>query len=280
MFNDLNSTGNNNSQAPVDDIFAETDKTAEAKKFSGYYSSATVKPVAASSADIETQKAGLSSAEEMPSNKGNLLKIILVILLVFLLLGLGYLVYAKFLAGKTASQNLNQEPVSANKGLATATNPVKTVSNSGNAFGQDLLATPVATQTVPVSEEVTNVPSVPLGTTTPPISLVDTDGDGLADQEEAVLGTDPNLKDTDGDGLSDYEEVKIYNTDPKKSDTDGDGLSDYEEVKIYHTDPLKTDTDGDGYSDGAEVKSGYNPLGAGKMSDAQKNTATSTVPGL
>ena len=37
--------------------------------------------------------------------------------------------------------------------------------------------------------------------------LVDTDGDGLSDVEEAALGTDPANPDTDGDGLSDGAEV-------------------------------------------------------------------------
>jgi hypothetical protein len=77
---------------------------------------------------------------------------------------------------------------------------------------------------------------------------------------------DPNSTiDSDHDGLTDYQEVHVYHTDMLRSDTDGDGLSDGDEVNIYHTDPLKADTDGDGYSDGAEVKSGYNPLGPGKL---------------
>jgi len=31
----------------------------------------------------------------------------------------------------------------------------------------------------------------------------DSDGDGLSDEEEAEIGTDPNNPDTDGDGFSD-----------------------------------------------------------------------------
>ena len=82
---------------------------------------------------------------------------------------------------------------------------------------------------------------------------IDTDGDGLTDDEEAAIGTDPNKQDTDGDGLIDYEEVKKYHTDPLKADTDGDGLTDGDEVMKYHTDPLKADTDGDGLTDADEV---------------------------
>ncbi len=82
----------------------------------------------------------------------------------------------------------------------------------------------------------------------------DTDGDGLTDGEEVnAYRTDPLKKDSDGDGLSDYDEVKKYSTDPNKKDTDGDGLSDGDELLKYHTDPLKADTDGDGLSDGEEL---------------------------
>jgi outer membrane protein OmpA-like peptidoglycan-associated protein len=81
----------------------------------------------------------------------------------------------------------------------------------------------------------------------------DPDRDGLTNDEEKQLGTDPNNPDTDGDGLNDGDEVHLYHTDPLKYDTDGDGLSDGDEVLKYHTDPLKYDTDGDGLSDGDEV---------------------------
>jgi len=82
----------------------------------------------------------------------------------------------------------------------------------------------------------------------------DTDGDGLSDGDEVLkYHTDPLNKDTDGDGLTDGEEVLIYHTDPLNKDTDGDGLTDGDEVHLYHTDPLKVDTDGDGLSDGDEV---------------------------
>lgn len=81
---------------------------------------------------------------------------------------------------------------------------------------------------------------------------------------------DVSTKDSDGDGLTDYDEINIYHTDPLKADTDGDGLFDREEVKVYHTDPINPDTDGDGFKDGDEVKSGYNPLGPGKLYDINK----------
>lgn len=65
--------------------------------------------------------------------------------------------------------------------------------------------------------------------------------------------------DSDGDGLSNERE-KTLGTDPNNPDTDHDGLLDGAEVDTYHTNPLKADTDGDGYSDGQEVWHGTNPL--------------------
>ncbi len=85
----------------------------------------------------------------------------------------------------------------------------------------------------------------------------DADGDGLTDDEESALGTDPNDTDTDDDGLDDYEEVNAgndgYITNATNPDTDGDGLDDYEEVNegedTFLTDPTLEDTDGDGAID-------------------------------
>ncbi len=89
----------------------------------------------------------------------------------------------------------------------------------------------------------------------------DSDGDGLTDEEEAKLGTDPFNKDTDGDGLTDGDEVKVYKTNPLNPDTDFDGLKDGEEVLTYKTNPLDRDTDKGGVADGHEVIEDHtNPL--------------------
>ena len=121
----------------------------------------------------------------------------------------------------------------------------------------------------------------------------DTDGDGLLDGLEDILGTDINNVDTDGDGLSDYDEYYItrsnplnmyslfgatidsqvdidedgltnieeleYGSNPLHKDTDDDGLSDNEE-KDYGTNPNIADTDSDGLADGLEITYGFNPL--------------------
>ena len=83
--------------------------------------------------------------------------------------------------------------------------------------------------------------------------LLDSDGDDLLDDEEAVYGTDPYNPDTDGDGLTDGEEVKIYKTNPLHPDTDLDGLSDGAEVHLHGTSPVLRDTDNGGVADGHEV---------------------------
>ena len=253
MFNDLNQNNQSVAQKqPVDDIFAETDKSAEAKNFSGYYNQ-NPPTLSAVSSDIETQKVGLSAGDNSVPAKGKILKVALIALLIILLIGLGYLIYIKFLTGQTVVEN-------------------QVVNNNVVVTSETATKTPefVPTQTTPVSEELTVVTSTPIGLVTPPVSdLTDTDNDGLTDEEETVLGTNINLTDTDNDGLNDFDEVKLNNTNANQVDTDGDGLSDYEEIKIYKTDPTTVDSDNDGYQDKSEIDSGYNPLGDGKLSDVK-----------
>jgi outer membrane protein OmpA-like peptidoglycan-associated protein len=90
---------------------------------------------------------------------------------------------------------------------------------------------------------------------------VDSDGDGLFDKDEAIIGTDPYNPDTDGDGLSDGDEHFKQQTDPLNPDSDFDGLKDGAEVLTYKTNPLDIDTDKGGVSDGHEViEDSTNPL--------------------
>ncbi|MFQ5669488.1 MAG: thrombospondin type 3 repeat-containing protein [Acidobacteriota bacterium] len=132
--------------------------------------------------------------------------------------------------------------------------------------------------------------------------LPDSDRDGLADEEEAILGTDPANSDTDGDGLLDGFEVdhgfdplapgeelgdpdgdgldnlaeQAARTDPNNPDTDGDGVPDGAEVNSLGTDPRRRDTDGDTVTDGAdncpltsnaEQADGVHPGGPGDACD-------------
>lgn len=79
----------------------------------------------------------------------------------------------------------------------------------------------------------------------------DSDGDELTNAEEVEAGSNLMNPDSDLDGLNDYEEVKVYGTSPIDYDTDDDGLSDYEEVQMG-LDPLSSDSDGDGVLDSEE----------------------------
>lgn len=136
-------------------------------------------------------------------------------------------------------------------------------------------ATPEPATPEPATPEPTAVPATPEPTadTSP-----DSDGDGLSDNREAELGTDPANPDTDDDGLSDGDEVTVYmtnpleldtdadnfydggevtrGTDPNNPDTDGDGLLDGDEEYILDTDPRLYDTDGDGVNDLDEIRNG------------------------
>ena len=92
----------------------------------------------------------------------------------------------------------------------------------------------------------------------------DTDGDGLSDDFEQAIGTDPNVSDSDGDGLSDFEEIFGTGTDPLEPDTDGDGTDD-----DVDSDPLGGDT----YPGGAEDADGnYTP------GDSPKEARTGVSP--
>lgn len=66
--------------------------------------------------------------------------------------------------------------------------------------------------------------------------------------------------DGDGDGLSDNSEARLK-TDPANPDSDGDGLTDGAEALDLNTDPARYDSDGDGFSDGTEVTIGSDPMG-------------------
>lgn len=89
--------------------------------------------------------------------------------------------------------------------------------------------------------------------------VFDSDDDGLLDDEEDALGTDPFDTDTDDDGLSDFDEVNTYATDPLDADSDDDGLDDGFEIAAG-TDPLDADSDNDGLPDGAENSAGTDPF--------------------
>lgn len=128
--------------------------------------------------------------------------------------------------------------------------------------------------------------------------FADTDGDGLDDREEILIGWQIQTSrgsrqvysrcadiDTDADGLTDAEESGMaidcdadgstdatWKTDPGRADTDEDGIADRDEICGYPvtlrgttetititTDPTNADTDGDTAPDGLEADLGGNP---------------------
>lgn len=64
---------------------------------------------------------------------------------------------------------------------------------------------------------------------------VNSDGDQLSNGEEAYYGTNPLLTDTDGDGLADDEEVYAYFTNPLLADSDYDDFPDGFEVTFGYS---------------------------------------------
>lgn len=160
------------------------------------------------------------------------LVIMAVVLLAILGLG-GYLAWKQFMAKPVVKITPTPEVLNVNEPEtapveAPPTNVALPTSVCGNGVcetGEDSAICP------------TDCPAPPS-----PVVGLDTDLDGLSDEEEITLGTDQN-----------------------KIDSDEDGLTDREEVKIYNTNPLNSDTDGDTYKDGDEVRNGYNPNGPGRL---------------
>lgn len=124
----------------------------------------------------------------------------------------------------------------------------------------------------------------------PPVAGDDADGDGLPDDDELAIGTDPDAADTDGDGVDDGEEV-ANGTDPTdpgdgdgggggRADGDADGLYDDDEEDVYGTDPNVFDTDGDGVGDGEEVFNGTDPTDPGDGADGGGGRPDGDADGL
>ena len=92
--------------------------------------------------------------------------------------------------------------------------------------------------------------------------------DGCEDKTGIIAGAkcaefDPNtgtdvLFDSDGDGIADTQE-QVLGLASDDSDTDDDGLNDGIEINVHLTDPLNADTDSGGVRDGLEIENGTNP---------------------
>lgn len=127
----------------------------------------------------------------------------------------------------------------------------------------------------------------------------DSDGDGLPDDIEAMLGTDPLDADTDDDGIVDGNEDKNQDgvidplageTDPTNPDSDDDGFYDGTEIGLLEpqnidatdlsqgyfvpapypgitSDPNDSDTDDDTFNDLQEIQAGSNPANTDSYPD-------------
>ena len=187
------------------------------------------------------------------------LKYVWIALGVFLIVGIGGFLFWYFAIQKPAPQEATA-PVPTE---ATTTPPAEVPPPTDTAPVLEVPTTSVpvpfdtssATEAVSSTGEALPVTEPPLGTSIPlPQSITTT--------SSPVAPTPVPSVDTDHDGLSDQREAEL-GTDPLKPDTDGDGLSDGDEVNKYGTNPLNPDTDGDTYPDGVEVRNGFNPRGSG-----------------
>jgi hypothetical protein len=115
--------------------------------------------------------------------------------------------------------------------------------------------------------------------------LIDSDGDGISDDDEVALGTDPTNVDSDGDRISDGvelrmglkpqytptgENINVITGCNAETDTDGDRLNDCEE-RVLGTDACIADTDGDGLPDLVEHLGGTNPLIPEDLQDDERD---------
>ena len=112
--------------------------------------------------------------------------------------------------------------------------------------------------------------------------LVDSDGDGIPDDDEVLAGSDPRNPDTDGDGLMDGVERRmgmdvllpdVLTACNPALDSDGDRLTDCEE-RVLGTDACTADTDGDGFPELVELLSGTNPLSPERLQDEDRDGRT------
>lgn len=129
----------------------------------------------------------------------------------------------------------------ATNGSGITSIPSATVRSNGFSIGSDLQGTNQIKGRIDEMDTFSVVLSADQITTDyQTVSTLDSDGDGLSDIEEFILGTDPNNDDTDGDGLRDGFESDL-------------GLN-----PLVANNP-NVDSDYDGRNDGQEQVDGSNP---------------------
>lgn len=190
----------------VEDMFLETDQNTTAR---------ISRPFVSGQASQMPMSGEVFGGRSFGDNK---ILVAIIALAVLALVGVGVWLAVSFFSAKISDNNSD---ASLNTNTATNTG----VNNQAN-------------QTTNVNTNATTEINANTNTTSETAALVDSDNDGLSDEEEKQLGTDSNNFDTDSDGLVDRVEVKIYKTNPLQKDTDGDGFNDGQEV-ISGFDPAK-----------------------------------------
>ena len=136
----------------------------------------------------------------------------------------------------------------------------------------------------PLADRSSNVLAAPVSWFFQVLDRADRDLDGVPDDVEATLDTDPDSPDSDGDalldGVEDSDNDGLSNRweiaaglAPTRDDTDGNGVKDGAEdpdqdslsnlrEQLAGTLPLNPDTDGDGWNDEAEITGRSLPLNA------------------
>ena len=99
---------------------------------------------------------------------------------------------------------------------------------------------------------------------------VDVSDGNLGSDQQAWIVTVSEIIDSDNDGLSDDDEL-VLGTNPQDPDSDDDGVLDGDEVNVHDTDPLEPDTDMDGFLDGSELAVGTDPLDSEDFPDVPPN---------
>lgn len=202
---------------PLEDIFSETDQ---------------VKP-----AVLQPKESSMSEEEKEESSvfpRKLITLVVVILILVAMVIGVyfGYNYYIKGLGGD------------ANNVIDNQVVPIKDILNQEAENNEANVNETLPNNIEDNTGQVSNAEPINFNLDRNQTEEIDTDGDGLSDQDEIVRGMNIESNDSDSDGLYDREEVMVYNTDP-----------------------INPDTDGDGFSDGDEVKAGYNPKGAGKLYD-------------
>lgn len=146
----------------------------------------------------------------------------------------------------TQSSSISPFEVSALNAMAQS---VAFANQRGSVIDLDALMAAIPANATERQDDGTSSESIVLATDISDIDLnltkygPDSDGDGIPDTVELVLGTDINNTDSDFDRLDDFFEVK-NDLDPLEPDSNYDGLADYFEV---HNVPF-ADIDGDGFA--------------------------------